>query len=218
MPNNRSKCAGTFSVVLLPFRCQKSVLRLSVLLNTVRSLTSKHWAIASRWSKPPASSKSEFETVPLGFSMVTSWSIMCCGHLSLHRTGWDLYPSLGTRCLAGNHTPPAPLPDASWWPSAAASSGTSSAMRVGRRFKSFNIHRKSARASCTPLLNVTLVLSLFESACCMWLNRCLAPGRASAIDRSSPSTLCHFFTLVRFCVMGILDKISARRSARCCGK
>eukprot|EP00984_Skeletonema_dohrnii_P011493 scaffold4594_cov141-Skeletonema_dohrnii-CCMP3373.AAC.3 len=104
-----------FWVVALAFRCQNSVAKLSVLLNTVRSRTSKHCAIASRCNKPPASSKSEFEILPSGFLEVTSLSINdVLGPLESPKY-WSilLYPLRGTKCLAGNHTPPAPLPEAS---------------------------------------------------------------------------------------------------------
>eukprot|EP00985_Skeletonema_marinoi_P015014 scaffold7661_cov88-Skeletonema_marinoi.AAC.1 len=57
-----------------------------------------------------------------------------------------------------------------------------------------------------------------EFALSMWLKRCLAPGSARDMDRSSPKTLCHFFTLVRFWVMGMLARISASLSARCSGR
>ncbi len=58
--------------MVLPLYSQNVVLRLSPFDNMVRSLTSKHWQRKSRWSKLPASSKSEFEMVPLGFLSVTS--------------------------------------------------------------------------------------------------------------------------------------------------
>ena len=55
------------------------------------------------------SSKPEFEIVPLGVVEATSLSMMSCGHyLRCHTSGWFSHPSRGTKCSAGNHTPPAP--------------------------------------------------------------------------------------------------------------
>ena len=56
----------------LAFRCQNRAFRLSVLLSAVRSLASKHCARASKCSRPPANSKSEFEMEPLGLVLETS--------------------------------------------------------------------------------------------------------------------------------------------------
>ena len=92
-----SKYAGTFSVVALSFCCQKSILRSSVLLMTVCSRMPKVWARASRCNRPPANSRSEFEMVPDGFLVMTSWSMIYWGHSNLHITGLFFYPSLGTR-------------------------------------------------------------------------------------------------------------------------
>mmetsp|Transcript_2021 Transcript_2021/g.4988 ORF Transcript_2021/g.4988 Transcript_2021/m.4988 type:complete len:247 (-) Transcript_2021:1521-2261(-) len=178
---------------------------------------SNDWDKASKCNKPPASSRSELEMVPLGFSDVTKRSVIYCGHLSLQTTGSFLNPSRGTRWSAGNQTPPAPRPEASWWPSADPDKGTNSAILVGRFSISASIQRKSSNAWWTPLCRATRPFSLLVRACCMWLNRVLAPGRARDIERSSPKTLCHFRTLVRFCVTGMLDNISASRSMRCGG-
>ena len=84
--------------------------------------------------------------VPLGFSDVTKQSTMYCGHLILQKMGLLSKPSRGTRCSAGNQTPPAFKPDASWWPSADASKGTSSSIRVGRFSISDSIQRKLSQA------------------------------------------------------------------------
>ena len=45
-----------------------------------------------------------------------------------------------------------------------------------------------------------------------------APGRARDIKRSSPSTLCHFFMLVRRLEFGIPSKISHNRVTRWGGR
>ena len=48
-------------------------------------------------------------------------------------------------------------------------------------------------------------------ASCIWLKGFLAPGSAKDIDQSSPKIVCHFFTLILFCVEGIEAKILPRR-------
>ena len=94
MPNRWIKCVGSFSVVALPFHYQKSVLRLSVLLRTVHSRMSKVWARASRCNKPPASSRSEFEMILEGFSVLLSWSTIYWGHFNLYITSLLSNPTL----------------------------------------------------------------------------------------------------------------------------
>ena len=114
MPNNLSRWAGFFVEVVLPLRSQNVVLRLLPLDKTVRSLISKHWLITSRWRRLPASSKSEFEMVPLGFLSVMSLSTMNDGHLYLQRRGLPgTNPSQGVIWFPRNHTPLAPTPEAS---------------------------------------------------------------------------------------------------------
>lgn len=153
--------------------------------------------------------------VPCGLSSVTSWSTMCCGHLNLQATGMlEEYPHRGVMVGPGNHIPPAPVPEASWCPSATGGRGTSSAMRVGRVAMCLCIHRKSSRASCTPLCNATRPPDLFASAFCIVLKMLRDPGRASAMERSSPRTACHFRRLVRRWVRGMDARISASRSIR----
>ena len=61
-------------------------------------------------------------------------------------------------------------------------------------------------------------LDFRAKATCIWEKMCLAPGRASAIERSSPITLCHFFSEILFWVGGTDARISLRRSMRCCGR
>ena len=115
---------------VLLFRCQNNALRLSVLLRTVRSRMSKHCARASKCKKPPASSRSELVMVPDGLLLETSLSVMYCGHSILHTTRLLVNPSRGLRDGDGNQIPPAPLPEASWWPLAATAKGMSSANLV----------------------------------------------------------------------------------------
>ena len=67
-------------VVALSLRCQNSVLRLSVLLKTVRSQMPNDWARAPRCNNPPASSRSEFEVVLLRLTEVISLSVMYFSH------------------------------------------------------------------------------------------------------------------------------------------
>ena len=64
----------------LPEQCVEIV----GIAKTVRSRMSNDWARASRCNNPPASSRSEFEIVPLGLSEVTSLSLMYFGHSRCH--------------------------------------------------------------------------------------------------------------------------------------
>ena len=99
----------------LPLRCQNMVARLSVLERMVLSLVSYDWARMSRWRSPPASSKSEFVMVPCGLAGVMSFEVMSGGHAYRHRRGvLGAMPKRGVRSGVGNHTPPAPRPEASW--------------------------------------------------------------------------------------------------------
>ncbi len=91
-------------------------------------------------------------------------------------------------------------------------------MRVGRADMCLCIHRKSSRASWTPLWRATRPPVLLARAFCMVLKMLRAPGSASAIERSSPSIECHFFMLVRCWERGTDAKISARRAMRCGGR
>ena len=159
MPNSRRRYAGGELVVVLPLRSQNVVLRLSPLLRTVRSRASKVWAMASRWMSPPASSRSEFVIVPAGLSDVTRRLLMYSGHSRRHMTGMSAcQPTRGLMLSPGNQTPPAPLPDASWCPSAEGASGMISASLVGRVVRSLAIHLKSSRAWWTPFPRFTLVV------------------------------------------------------------
>mmetsp|Transcript_7717 Transcript_7717/g.19158 ORF Transcript_7717/g.19158 Transcript_7717/m.19158 type:complete len:219 (-) Transcript_7717:7368-8024(-) len=169
--------------------------------------------------RPPASSRSEFVIVPVGLSDDTRRRVIYSGHSMRHRTGTSAcQPFRGWSVSLGNHTPPAPFPEASWWPSAEGERGMSSAIRVGRDVRSRAIQRKSSRAWCTPLLRSTRVLLFGEMAFWRRPNMLRDPGKAIAMERSSPRTVCHFFMLVRFWDFGMLSRISHSRSTRCGGK
>lgn len=198
MPKSRRRYAGADAVDVLPFRSQKVVLRLSPLERIVRSRMSKQFARASRCRSPPASSRSEFVMLPEGLESVTSRDVMSCGHAWRQTSGaLGLYPTRGARPAPGNQIPPAPAPDASWCPSATGGNGIISAMRVGRSAMLAFIQRKSSRASWTPLASAIRPFDWRETACCIALKMFRAPGRASAIERSSPRAACQRLMLVR---------------------
>ena len=67
-------------------------------------------------------------------------------------------------------------------------------MRVGRLGTSSDIHRKSDKASWTPVGSVILLPLTWQMASCNWINSSLAPGRAGAIKDSFPRTQCHLST------------------------
>ena len=205
-------------MVQLPLRCQNNAGRLSVWLRTVLSLMSKCWARMSKWMSPPASSKSEIEMVPWGLEDVMRACWICKGHSWRQTRGvWDGFGCLDATSGVGNQAPPQPFPDASWYPRADGRRGINSAIRVGRDDISVRIHWKSARAAWTPLFSATRVDEEWERANWRELKRPRAPGRAMAMLRNSPSTLCHFFFEIRRCVDGMEDRISARRCCRWSG-
>ena len=68
-------------------------------------------------------------------------------------------------------------------------------IQVGRLATLSASHLKLSKASWTPVDRVTLLPLTWQRASCIWLNIPLAPGRASAIERSSPNTRCHLSTL-----------------------
>ena len=183
---------------MLPFLSQNVVLRLSPLDSTVRSRTSNDEASASRWRSPPASSRSEFVMVPRGLASVTNCALMWSGQ-TCRQTRGDVgsQPIRGVKAGPGNQMPPAPFPEASWCPVATGGRGTNSAIRVGRSAMLEAIHRKSSRASCTPLWRAMRPFDCSESAFCIVLKMCRAPGRAKDIERSSPRVSCQRFLLVR---------------------
>ena len=87
MPKSRRRYAGAEAVDVLPFHSQNVVLRLSPWERMVRSQMSTDCARASRCSRPPASSRSEFVMLPEGMESVTSSDVMCRGHLYCHTIG-----------------------------------------------------------------------------------------------------------------------------------
>jgi hypothetical protein len=159
----RRSLAGGPVVVVDPLRVQYMVAMLSVASFVVRSRMSKHWAAHSCWKRLPASSRSELLMSPVGLSKVTNRSRMFFGKTTRQRTGrlvvrrWRRLEPVdvkemtrllrGTAVSSGNHTPPAPRPEASWAPTNVGAVGTNSCMRVGRASKSWRIHSKSAKAS-----------------------------------------------------------------------
>ncbi len=134
-------------VEVLPRHSQKVELRLSPLDSTVRSRISKHWLRASRWRRPPASSRSKFVMEPCGLSAITSQEEIKSGYWCRYTRGCvEVKPVQGARCGPGNQIPPVPNPKASWCPSATGGRGTTSAIRVGWVLMFSCIHQKSSRA------------------------------------------------------------------------
>ena len=89
--------------------------------------------------------------VPRGFWSVTRRWVIASGHLWRQMIG--LVRSVAPRGMMdgpGNQMPPAPIPEASWWPSATGRSGMSSAILVGCDVRLVAIHLKSRRAAWTP--------------------------------------------------------------------
>jgi hypothetical protein len=102
-------------------------------------------------------------------------------------------------CEMGNQTPPMPRPQASPAPSNSGLDwGTNLYSRVGLEDRFFSSQRKSSRQSWTPRLRRMRLLAWWWRASCRRLKSPREPGMASNMDRSSPKTLCHFLTLVRF--------------------
>ena len=124
----------------------------------------------------------------------------------------------GDQLLAREPYPPAPNPKASWCFSTDGRRVTSVVILVGQVETSFNTQQKSSGAWWTPLFRATHHLVLLVRAYCMWLNRPLPHSSGIDMERSSPSTLCHFLTLVLLCVVGILARIPARYSSWCGGR
>jgi hypothetical protein len=103
----------------------------------------------------PASSRSEFVMVPVGFDQLTSFVAMPGGKRARHRIGASVLapePGLVNSGDGGNATPPMPLPEASAVPWIVGVVATSSARRVGRFAMFAANHRKSSRVSWTPRL------------------------------------------------------------------
>jgi hypothetical protein len=92
---------------------------------------------------------------------------------------------------SGNHTPPAPRPEASCAPTNVGLVGTNSCMRVGLAARSLRIQSKSANASWKDLVRRRRLPSEERRAACKELNNPRVPGSASDIERSSPRILYH---------------------------
>jgi hypothetical protein len=199
----RRSLAGGPVEVVEPLRVQYIVAMLSVASLVVRSWTSKHWAAASCWMRLPASSRSELVMSPPGLSNVTNRSRIFWGNLYRQRTGrrvvsrcrhlspWLLRETTrarrGIAVSSGNHTPPAPRPEASWAPTSVGAVGTSSCNRVGREARSRRIHSKSVRESWNAFPSRRRLPSYDRRAAWRELNRPRVPGSARDIDRSSPN-------------------------------
>lgn len=104
---------------------QATAARLSLAIHIVRSVTSRVCARTSVCAMTPASSKSEMEMVPFGFSVVTSAADTPAENFCRHRMG-DVLVS-----RASNHTPSIPCWQASQAPTSDGATGTSSVKRVG---------------------------------------------------------------------------------------
>ena len=85
--------------------------------------------------------------LPFGLCSVCSFDVIDSGQVKDQTIGVDGWrPHLGCNVGVGNHTPPAPLPDASWYPTADGDSGTNSAILVGQLAMSERSHLKSLMA------------------------------------------------------------------------
>ena len=211
---------------------------LSVAAWMVRSRKSQARTAASWCKTLPASSKSELVIEPVGFSNVISRrrvggkkgtrqtrgaepeNMVCLGVPSAERV------STGTcRGVAEGwekRTPPAPSPDASWAPTTDGKVGTTSAIRVGRVSKAVARARKSSiawwKAGERRRRDADCGFSFRVPGAWSAENKPREPGRANAMDRSSPKSLCHFFRANRCCVGVMLSSNSRNRSRRRSGR
>lgn len=116
-----------------------------------------------------------------------------------------------------NQTPPMPCAEASHAPINVGACGTISFNLVGLEARSFDIQRKSSRALWTCWVRRSRCFSEWRRASCRWLKSPRPPGIPSAMLRSSPSNLCHFFCeILRFDV-GTSARISWSRVWRWAG-
>ena len=188
-----------------PFLCHQIPAVLSMRNKVARSFTTKHWTTQSLWTTPPASSNLELLTVPCGFvqltrvSTISFWKVthhtMDCAPLEFGEGHESLGCGGNYRGIAvgpGNTTTPFMYLGASWQPSTVSRRGTISYMPVGRLATASDNHLKSSKDLWTPMDRVTLLHLTCQRTSCIWLNNPLAPGRASAIERSLPRTRCHF--------------------------
>lgn len=137
----------------------------------------------------------------MGLSSETTRSWMSCGNGWRHRIGgWP----------GQNRTPPIPALAASTAWRTVGSSGTSSAMRVGRRQRS--CARRSKSSIWARMWRLMRTLPSPASLRPSWRapNSPALPGIPTDIKRSSPSTFCHFLTLIRFFPRS-MSKMSWRR-------
>jgi hypothetical protein len=172
----------------------------------VASLTLAWWANTSCWATLAASSRLLLAIVPAGLKKVTSlaWTSRIKGERQ--SKGCTSPLGKGTKW-----TPPMPDPAASCAPNVADSkAGTSSAMCVGRRARSLASPLKSWRTLCTPDVSQTLfpLSQRCLSTSCRTLKSPLLPGMAKTMERSSPTSFCHLFVLMRRCI-GVTESISS---------
>ena len=102
----------------------------------------------------PASSRSELVMVPCGFVWVSKACFTGVGHSNCHTVGGNcLFPP--------NHTPPAPVPDASWVPMKSGMLGTMAIAWVGFLAACRRTYSKSLEARLIAgVIVVHLVLCL----------------------------------------------------------
>jgi hypothetical protein len=171
-------------------------------------------ARTSNWAMVAASSNSLFVTSPVGLDEETRRAGTDAGHFCRQSMGRVRPSGRGTKW-----TPPKPRPEASHAPFVAGmASGTISAISVGREPTSSTSQRKSCRNAWVWVVSRTRLPSLDFRASWRTEKRPMTAGMARAIDRSSPSTCCHFFNDTRRWVVAMDDRIARRRRRRCSGR
>ena len=173
----------------------------------VCSRTSYVWAMTSRWAATPACSRSLLVMSPARLSAETTRFWRSGGKGLRHRLG---------RPVVSKKMPPMPGLAASTAPRIVGSSGTISAIRVGRDARSRARCSKLSRWDRTCLSMRTRFPSEWVSPCCKALKRPALPGTAMDMWRSSPKIRCHCFTLIRF-LPRRPSKMASRRALLCSG-
>ena len=179
---------------------------------------------------PPASSRSEFVTYPLGLSKETRFVTTSSGKCALHTVVYAAVGSIdcreaigccyGKRGMAvgpGVHAPPHMYTEASWFPVRIGVRSSSLMMRLGQANRSSASQRKSSRLLLTPLVSVTLLHVIWRRASCIWIKRHLDPVREITIECRYPRTWYNVCMLTRFWAGGISSRICFRRLSRCGG-
>ena len=106
------------------------------------------------------------------------------------------------------NTPPIPIPKASVILMTRGLVGIISQIWVVVSANSRTIQWKLSRKSCTILVSLICLWSFLKRNCSA-LNSPRVPGNATATDRSSPSTRCHFWTEIRSLVLGNSSRMSS---------